>query len=131
MKRYIRTSFEDTMYIRIYQINSDRDLQLYYDTKDSDSPKGRIMFESYDSAKKYGWDESLYDLVWEGRVPIGTLDMVYEMFGNNYEGTMPDDFKGHSLSMSDVIVMDNHAFYCDRFGWTTIPFNTYKAKQAN
>ena len=127
MKRYIRSNDNNSMYIKIYQIDNDRDMQLYYDTKDSGNVQGRLLFMSYDFAKKHGWDESLYNLVWEGEVPLGNLESVYMMFGNNYEGTRPADFKGHTLSMSDVVVKDGQAYYCDTFGWTKIPFDESKA----
>ena len=29
----------------------------------------------------------------------------------------PEDFKGHSLSVSDVVVMDNKAYYVDTVGF--------------
>jgi hypothetical protein len=126
MVKYVKANTDNLTHIKIYQIDSDRDMQLYYDTKDSDSPKGRIMFEPYNRAQKYGWDESLYNLVWEDDVTTDNLEEIYTMFGNNYEGTRPFDFKGHTLSMSDVVVKDGQAYYCDRFGWTKIPFDESK-----
>ena len=52
--------------------------------------------------------------VWE------TLDTLYEKF-NLYH---PDDFTGHSMSVSDVIVFekenDKTAYYVDSFGFTKV-----------
>ena len=126
MVKYVKANVNNSTHIKIYQIDSDRDMQLYYDTKDSGSPAGRIMFMEYDFAQKYGWDESLYNLVWEGDVPTDNLEEIYMTFGNNYEGTRPTDFKGHTLSMSDVVVADGKAYYCDTVGWTEIPFDESK-----
>lgn len=65
-----------------------------------------------------------YDCVYtdsiDGEDPIAVLENLYEMFNINH----PDDFKGHSLSMSDIIVLfdDNGCkwYYCDSFGWRDI-----------
>lgn len=123
MVRYVKANANNSTHIKIYQIDNDRDMQLYYDTN---KEKGRVMFEPYNRAQKYGWDESLYNLVWEGDVPTDNLEEIYMTFGNNYEGTRPTDFKGHTLSMSDVVVADGKAYYCDTVGWTEIPFDESK-----
>lgn len=65
-----------------------------------------------------------YDCVYtdsiDGEDPIAVLENLYEMFNINHS----DDFKGHSLSMSDIIVLfdDNGCkwYYCDSFGWRDI-----------
>lgn len=38
--------------------------------------------------------------------------------GSGYD--VPDDFTGHSLSVSDVISIDNKYYYCDSIGWKNI-----------
>ena len=59
---------------------------------------------NYDLAIKYGVIESGdYEVVFEGKVRADNLEDIYEIFNfddtENYEG----EFKGHSLSISDVI----------------------------
>jgi len=53
-------------------------------------------------------------------VPENFLDVLFEKFNIN----RPDDFAGHSLSVSDMIVLNNHGkaiwYYCDSFGWENI-----------
>lgn len=71
-----------------------------------------------------------YKLVWESEVEemegesgVMLLDHIYTEF----QGTKPADFKGHSLSMSDVVEVDGKYYYCDSFGWEEIfsqPQNT-------
>ena len=63
-----------------------------------------------------------YDAVYKGVLEPGmTLDSLYTKF--NVE--RPEDFKGHSLSVSDVIVVsDEHgrtAWFVDSFGFTQLP----------
>lgn len=52
---------------------------------------------------------------------INLLDYLYEKFNIK----RPEDFKGHSLSVSDVIILINdkgerNIYYCDSFGWEDI-----------
>ena len=59
-----------------------------------------------------------YSLVWEGEVDDYTeLDVIYRMLN---AGRMPEGFKGHSLSVSDVVEMDGKFFYCDSVGWKEV-----------
>lgn len=44
------------------------------------------------------------------------LDNTYHMLNVN----RPEDFKGHSLSVSDIIAVGNSYYYCDMFGWKKI-----------
>ena len=55
-----------------------------------------------------------YDLVYEldSEKELGPDDLFYIF---NME--RPDDFRGHSLSVSDVVEMPDGFWYCDAFGW--------------
>ena len=72
-----------------------------------------------------------YDSVYKGTLEPGmTLDSLYTKF--NVE--RPEDFKGHSLSVSDVIVVsDEHgktAWFVDSFGFNQLPdFFTQQEQQ--
>ena len=63
-----------------------------------------------------------YKLVYEDVIipnegPIeNTLEELFEVF--NVE--RPADFKGHSLSVSDIVELDGHYYYCDNVGWLDI-----------
>ena len=66
-------------------------------------------------------DKDDYEVVYRGEVKEGeTLDTLYEKF-NLYH---PDDFTGHSMSVSDVIVIEKEnekmAYYVDSFGFTKV-----------
>ena len=66
-----------------------------------------------------------YELVYEGIVGEfrgnATIDGIFTQFNTNH----PEDFRGHSLSVSDVIVISlddkDTAYYCDSFGFTEMP----------
>lgn len=52
----------------------------------------------------------------EGDDPIAMLEILFTRFNVNH----PAGFKGHSLSVSDIVVLDGIKYYCDSFGWKTI-----------
>lgn len=102
-----------------------KNFQIYQ--VDMSLPTGaRIMFHSYETIQKEGTQLSLddYKQVYEGefeentdsRLPI--QEQIYLMFNI----THPKDFKGHSLSMSDIISVDGKYYFCDSFGFREISF---------
>lgn len=92
--------------IKIYQIDHERD-------------KNNVMFMPYKFVKKF--DFSIYKEVWSGEEPDGCDDLegIFEVF-NLYH---PENFHGHSLSVSDIVQIigsdeeSNGFYYCDMFGW--------------
>lgn len=44
------------------------------------------------------------------------LEQIFEKFNLNH----PEDFHGHSLSVSDVVILDNEIYFCDSFGWKKV-----------
>ncbi len=98
--------------IKIYQINSERDTK-------------RVMFESFKHMKMLAgsFDFSLYDCVYTGKVQNVDLEQIYAKFNVD----RPNDFIGHSLSVSDIVEIEEtktkHKSYwfCDDFGFTELP----------
>ena len=86
-----------------------------------------IRFEGLDRLKAEGvqLNKDDYELVYEGLVgefrENATLEGIFTQFNTNH----PADFTGHSLSVSDVIVISvddkDTAYYCDSFGFTEMP----------
>lgn len=67
-------------------------------------------------------DMQNYDKVYSGVMfPGENLESIYTRFNVN----RPEDFKGHSLSVSDVVVIRQNgqetAHYCDSFGFAEVP----------
>lgn len=74
-------------------------------------------FRSY-SATKFSIDD--YELVYSDNITVKDFDDymyiledLFEIF--NYK--RPKDFTGRSLSVSDIIKLDDKYYYCDDFGW--------------
>lgn len=94
-----------------------------FQLKDDDSTR-ELRFEGLRRLTKRGEQvqRENYNLVYHA--PLGdkdTLDSIYEKF-NLYH---PEDFRGHSLSVSDVVVFHKNgvdtAYYVDSFGFAEVP----------
>jgi hypothetical protein len=88
-----------------------------------DIPENRsIQFADYAFASLYRLTESRYNKVYEALVTTetNTLDKLYTKFNIDH----PPDFKGHSLSISDIVVLNDHGkrtgWYCDSFGFREV-----------
>ena len=105
------------MEIRIYQINSDRDTDGY-------------KFMGMDWVKKHwgeqGVDSEIYDKVYEGTIDGSSLEDVFRTF--NF--SRPVGFKGHSLSVSDIVEVIQSSetepgfYFCDSIGFQMVEFDT-------
>ena len=67
----------------------------------------------------------LYDFVYSGEVDARTLEDVYTIF-NIYH---PEDYRGRSLTASDVVEVisgekESGFYYCDTFGFAKIQFDS-------
>lgn len=102
------------MRVRIYQINMERDTE-------------NIIFRNYTYATKNGVSPEIYDLKFDGDIPVQTLEGVFALFNLS----RPDNFKGHSLSISDIVEFvegdKSECYYCDDIGWEFIKFDGTKA----
>ena len=76
-------------------------------------------FEDWDWAKDY-FDMNDYTCVYDGQI---TGEDVYDMLENifvKFNTRRPEDFRGHSLSVSDVVSLEGRLFYCDICGWIEV-----------
>ena len=75
-------------------------------------------FMSYDFAKKHNFSLDDYSVVYEGEIEVGryienTLENIFTKFNIN----RPEDFKGHSMSVSDIVILGGEYWYTDSFGF--------------
>lgn len=104
------------MDIKVYQINRTRDVD-------------RIKFLGLDSLKDFRGiqdiNSRIYDMVYQGNVEARDLEDVYRIFNTE----CPQDFKGHSLSVSDVVAVVEGPgtapgfYFCDCIGFRRVEFN--------
>ena len=98
-----------------------------FQVKDDAANSRYVKFSSLDMVQSMGITLSLdmYENVYDGEIEEredaeATLNAIY-MFLNI--GKRPEDYRGHSLSMSDIILIDGHYYYVDDYGFTEIKFN--------
>lgn len=79
-------------------------------------------FLHLDFVKKYGMMPKLedYKVVYEGEFePQGEYSEPDQLY-MKFQGEKPEGYKGHSISMSDVVEIDGEYFYCDAIGWENV-----------
>lgn len=90
----------------------------------ADPANARLLFTSYDGVHADGMtiNRSNYELKYSAPLtPDTTLDSIYDQFNIN----RPADFTGHSLSVSDIVVLHRNgqdtAHYVDSIGFADVP----------
>ena len=111
------------MKINIYQINRERDTQ-------------RLKFLGLGATRQALRSAELncaaYDKVYSGDVKCRNLEDVFVLFNSG----RPEGFRGHSLSVSDVVEVEDAAgitpgfYFCDSIGFKEIPFQPELATNA-
>lgn len=110
------TVFTPLKKCRIWQLKSDFDFEC--------------RFASYDEmTNKHGVPSiNNYVNVFDRRLETNDLEQIYTLFNTQH----PQDFTGHSLSMSDVVELyddkESSYHYVDRFGFKEIAFNQDQPK---
>ena len=52
------------------------------------------------------------------------LEELYDIFNSDRVGiTWADNYTGHSMSVSDIVEIDDKFFYCDTIGWKRLDIN--------
>jgi len=94
-----------------------------YQLKDGDGMRD-YYFEPYNRLQAAGLsvEAANYDLIYTAELTPGTsLEDIYTRFNIDH----PKDFKGHSLSVSDIVVLhqngENTAHYVDSIGYRDVP----------
>ena len=101
----------------------DKDTFTIYQLKDGDGMRD-YHFEPYDRLQAAGLavEATNYNLTYTAELTPGTsLEDIYTRFNIDH----PNDFKGHSLSVSDIVVLHQNgqdtAHYVDSFGYKEVP----------
>ena len=129
------------MHQELEESAANKTVQLLYGNADrfgiyqlKETPElNRFQFEGTETLKKLGkYDDVIkpenYTLIYvgelaelQGQTQSGTLKAIHERFNID----RPEDFKGHSLSVSDMVVLHengkNSAHYVDSYGFTELP----------
>ena len=111
------------LYARAQEAEPDKDTFSIYQLKRGDEMRD-FRFEPYDRLQATGLavDPANYDLIYTAPLaPDMSLDDIFTRFNIDH----PADFKGHSLSVSDVVVLhqagQDTAHYVDSVGYQQVP----------
>ena len=104
------------MIIKIYQINSRRD-------------EKRVKFLQYKQLENFqatkDINASIYDEVFSGNVDCENPEDIYRKFNTDGHPL----HRGHSLSVSDIVVTTDGAYYCDSVGFKKVDFDESKTQK--
>lgn len=104
------------MRVKIYQINSSRD---------SNHVKYLGLTDARRITETNTVDPSVYDEVFNAQLDTDNPEEIFAQFNHENHPL----FRGHSLSVSDVIVTDKGALFCDRVGFKSIDFDESKTQK--
>ena len=97
------------MTIKIYQAKSDVDFKFMGFRFVEKFFNGNVNFDTN------------YKLVYEFEESHqGSTDSLLESIFMRFQGTKPSGYKGHSLSVSDIVEVDGVKYYADSFGFKSI-----------
>ncbi len=104
------------MRVKIYQINGDRD-------------EKREKFLGMDARERLNFpqtiDPAIYEEVFSAEIDESDPEEIYRRF--NIEGHPL--YRGHSLSVSDVVVTESGASFCDDVGFRQIDFDVTQTQK--
>ena len=139
-----KAAHDKAMQEELAERDSNREAQLLYGNTDKygiyqlkDNPElDKFRFEGTESLKRMGITKDNFDAVLpenyklvymgelaelQGQTQSETLEAIYTKFNIDH----PADYKAHSLSVSDIVVLhengENTAHFVDSFGFTELP----------
>ena len=92
-------------HITIYQIEDIANVDYAYRSFD----KNKFNFNDY--KKVYEFDMDCTDMLY-----TEILEECFYIFNMKH----PKDYRGRSLSMSDIVFIDDKGYYCDAFAWSNV-----------
>lgn len=98
------------MKLQILQLKSTPELRNYMFTSMSLLKKLNLKVDLNNYNEVYMDD--LYSSIFSKNIDI--LEEIYQKFN---VGQKPESYKGHSLSVSDIVVLDGVNYYVDLFGF--------------
>lgn len=90
-----------------------------------------LAFVDHEHATKHTGSPDInrdaYNMVWAGELDHEAgLEEIYEIFNLRH----PDGYRGHSLSVSDIVELPDGLHFCDSFGWKPVKWRDDARKEA-
>lgn len=81
----------------------------------------KYAFMRYEFALKHDFDINDYSLIYEGEINITeSIENILEYLFMKFNTKLPEGYKGHSLSVSDIIELNGVKYYVDDIGFKNI-----------
>ena len=103
-------------HVKIYQINSERDGHRFAFAGSDELPSDgdRLII-----------DASVYDEVFNGELDSKNPEELFELFNQKLHPL----YRGYSMSVSDVVVTEDGAFFCDSSDFKSVDFDAAKTQK--
>ena len=86
-----------------------------------------IAFKGTNMMRSLGLEIDInnYNKTYEKEVPVGLKsdvddDTILESLFILFNVSPPEDFKGRSMSVSDIVILKGRTYFCDTAGWTRL-----------
>ena len=75
--------------------------------------------------KHYEWAKNVldlndYEVVYEGDLDYPEMPNALEELFDIFNIRRPNDFKGRSMAVSDIVEVEGKNYYCDAIGWVEL-----------
>lgn len=82
-------------------------------------------FMGLDMMKRMGVELNAENYVktYEGEIEDESVDHALEVLFHKFNMERPRDFTNYSMSIGDIVVIDNKSYFCNLFGWTEVEIN--------
>jgi hypothetical protein len=78
------------------------------------------VFSSFNFAQQKGLSLQDYEVVYEGETKGSSVEYTLEKLFDIFNTFRPRDFKGRSMSVSDIVKLEGVYYYCDHVGFKKI-----------
>ena len=78
------------------------------------------VFRGFSTAQKYGFSLADYEVVYEGELEEYDAEYALELLFSYFNLNFAKDYKGRSMSISDVVEIEGKYYYCDPIGFKEI-----------
>ena len=78
------------------------------------------VFRGFSTAQKHGFSLDDYEVVYEGELEEYDVEYALELLFSYFNLNFAKDYKGRSMSISDVVEIEGKYYYCDPIGFKEI-----------
>jgi hypothetical protein len=85
-----------------------------------DTENCSYLFSSFNFAQQKGFSIYDYEAIYEGEIEDYSIEYTLEKLFDIFNMYHPEDFRGHSMSVSDVVELNGEYYYCEHIGFKKI-----------